>query len=409
MTADVSLIVVIFVLTYLGVAVGRIPGLQLDRVGIALLGATAMVVLRAVPIGDIHHAVDLPTILLLYALMIVSAQLRLGGFYTRVALHITGLSARPVRLLAWVMVLSAVLSALLANDIICLAFTPVLIYSLVQARVNPLPFLLGLAVSSNIGSAAAIIGNPQNMLIGQVGRLEFGQFMLWCAPPAAVSLIGGFLIIAAVYKNRFALEEKIGELRRDWPEFNLWQSSKGLLAVAVLIILFFTSIPRELSGIAVAGILLCSRKLESREIMKLIDWHLLVLFFALFIVIHAVTLAGLPSVMVEALTRRGVDLGNLFILSGVSTLLSNAVSNVPAVMLLIKFLDANAPTQWYALAVSGTFAGNLITIGSIANLIVIEQARPFGVVISFKEHAKIGVPVTLFSLAVLAAWIAFAG
>lgn len=409
MTADASLIILIFVLTYLGVAVGRIPGLQLDRVGIALLGATALVVLRAVPIGEIHLAVDLPTILLLYALMIVSAQLRLGGFYTRVALRITALSARPLRLLALVMALSAVLSALLANDIICLAFTPVLIYSLVQARVNPLPFLLGLAVSSNIGSAATIIGNPQNMLIGQVGRLDFGHFMLWCTPPAAVSLIGGFIIIATVYKNRFALENKVGELRRDWPEFNSWQSTKGLLAVAVLIILFFTPIARELSAIAVAGILLCSRRLESREIMKLVDWHLLVLFFALFIVIHAITLEGLPSAMVTALAQRGVDLGNLYVLSGVSTLLSNAVSNVPAVMLLIKFLDANAPTQWYALALSSTFAGNLITIGSIANLIVIEQARPFGVVIGFKEHAKIGVPVTLLSLAVLAAWIAIAG
>lgn len=407
MNADTSLVLIIFVLTYAGVAIGRIPGLMLDRVGIALLGATALVVVKIVPLEQIHHAIDLPTILLLYSLMIISAQLRLGGFYTRVALRITHLSTRPLRLLALVMALSAVLSALLANDIICLAFTPVLIYSLLQASVNPVPFLLGLAVSSNIGSAATIIGNPQNMLIGQVGKLEFGRFMLWCAPPAFLALIGSFVVIAILYKNRLNLHNPIVDQGYDhgWSDFNQWQSLKGLLAVTGIIILFFTPIPRELSAIAVAGLILCSRKMESREIMGLVDWNLLVLFFALFIVIHGVTLAGLPMHMVAAFSEWGFDLHNLYILSAVSTVLSNAVSNVPATMLLVKFLDPEVPAQWYALAVSSTFAGNLITIGSIANLIVIEQARPFGIVIGFKEHARVGLPVTVVSFLLLMGWI----
>ncbi|MDZ7314722.1 MAG: SLC13 family permease [candidate division KSB1 bacterium] len=407
-TPNSSFITLLFVLTYIGIALGEIPGLMIDRVGIAVLGATAMVVFGGVSVSEVHRAVDLPTLLLLYSLMIVSAQLRLGGFYTRTALRITHLSTRPLLLLALIMSVSAFLSALLANDIICLAFTPVLVYSLAETRLNPVPFLLGLAAASNIGSAATIIGNPQNMLIGQVGRLDFAQFVLWCTPPALVSLAGAYGIIALAFRRRMILTQPLpfSETQTRWPEFNAWQSAKGILAVTVLVILFFSPLPRELSAIAVSGILLLSRKLESREIMALVDWNLLVLFLSLFIVIHGITEAGLPSYLADELQRRGADLRNPYLLSGVSTLLSNLVSNVPAVMLLVKFLDPHQPIQWYALAVSSTFAGNLITIGSIANLIVFEQAKPFGVTITFREHAKIGVPVTLFSLLVLFLWLA---
>jgi len=191
-----TLATVIFVLTYAGVAIGFIPGLKLDRTGIALLGAIAMAIIGVVPLDQVGAAIDLPTILLLYALMVVSAQLQLGGFYTWTALRVATLVQRPQLFLLIMMVTSAVLSALLANDIVCLAFTPVLTVALLSAQMNPLPFLLGLAVSSNIGSAATIIGNPQNMLIGQAGRLHFGAFVAWCTPPALLSLALAYLLLA---------------------------------------------------------------------------------------------------------------------------------------------------------------------------------------------------------------------
>jgi Na+/H+ antiporter NhaD/arsenite permease-like protein len=176
-----------------------------------------------------------------------------------------------------------------------------------------------------------------------------------------------------------------------------------------LIGLFFTGIPRELSALSVAGILLCSRHMKSRQILTLVDWHLITLFCALFIVIEAISLQGLPERMLTELATRGVDLRQLPVLAGVSAVLSNLVSNVPAVMLLVRFLDPGAQAQWTTLAVASTFAGNLILIGSIANLIVVEQARYCGVRIGFGEHARIGIPVTLVSLAVLWAWIGLAG
>ena len=402
-------VVAIFLLTYVGVAFGRVPGLGVDRTGIALLGAIAMVVSGAVSLDHAVEAVDLPTIILLYALMVLSAQLRLGGFYTWVGFRITALLRHPRIFLAVMMATSAVLSAVLANDIICLAFTPVLTISLLNARLNPLPFLLGLAISSNIGSAATIIGNPQNMLIGQVGRLHFGQFLAWCAPPTVLALMVGYFLISWFYRRGFARHLPLPSYERDprWPHLNRWQSIKGLAAAIILVALFFTAVPREFSAIAIAGILLCSRHMKSRQMLELIDWHLITLFCALFVVIQGLAAANVPALIVGSLNAKGFELQNLFILTGISTVMSNLVSNVPATMLLTRFLDPANPVQWYTLAVSSTFAGNLIVIGSIANLIVIEQAKSLGVEIGFREHARVGIPVTLSSLVILIGWIYF--
>lgn len=403
-----STTVFIFIATYIGVAIGRIPGLSLDRTGIALLGAIAMIVAGTISFPQAAAAVDLPTIVLLYALMVVSAQLRLGGFYTRTAFQIASVLVYPRFFLLVCMLTSAVLSAVLANDIICLSFTPVLTLALQSARRNPVPYLLGLAVASNIGSAATIIGNPQNMLIGQVGRLAFDRFFFWCAPPAAAALLLSYLLLCLFFRKDFNLRQETRDeaaILQTLPRFDRWQSAKGLIVVGLLMALFLTPVPREMSAIAAAGVLLCSRRMKSRDMLQLVDWHLITLFCALFVIVHGIETTGLPGALLATLKEARVDLHDLITLSGVSVVLSNLVSNVPASMLLIKFLDPARVDQWYALAVSSTFAGNLITIGSIANLIVIEQAAACGVNITFRDHARVGVPVTLASLAVLAAWI----
>jgi Na+/H+ antiporter NhaD/arsenite permease-like protein len=398
----------IFIITYIGVALGRVPGLVIDRVGIALLGAIVMIIGGVVTTENAVRSIDLPTILLLYSLMVVSAQLRLGGFYTWAASKITLLLGHPRSFLLVTMLVCAVLSAILANDIVCFAFTPVLALALIRTGINPLPFLLGLAVSSNIGSAATIIGNPQNMLIGQVGRLEFTEFFFWCGPPAIIALVGSYLIILWIYRKEIARRAPLPNFELDGglPALNRWQTGKGLIFICVLIALFFTPLPRELSAVGVAGALLCSRKLKTREILGLVDWHLIMLFCALFVVIQGIAQNHYPNMVLDRLNAMGVDLHNLFMLSGLSTVLSNLFSNVPATMLLVRFLDPGRPVEWYTLAVSSTFAGNLIIVGSIANLIVIEQAANFGIQVTFREHAAVGVPVTLFSLAVLVFWIA---
>lgn len=397
----------IFLLTYGGVALGEIPGLAVDRTGFALLGAIAMVATGVLTVPQAALSVDLPTILLLYALMVVAAQLRLGGFYTWVALRVAGLTRRPRRFLFVLMAVSALLSAVLVNDIICLAFTPVVAVSLLRAGLNPVPFLLGLALSSNIGSAATIIGNPQNMLIGQVGGLGFGRFALWCGIPSALALLAAYGLVMVFYRGRHFAEPAMSPPAEAgaWPDLDRHQAAKGLLATVVLVLLFFTHIPREITAMAVAGLLLCSRSMRTRRVLGLVDWHLITLFIGLFVVIAGLETTGLPARALDALRARGADIGNPYVLALASAALSNLVSNVPATMLFVKLLRPDSPVPWYVLALATTYAGNLVTIGSIANLIVIEQAKRFGIRISFRQHAAIGIPVTLASLAILAGWI----
>ncbi len=402
---------IIFSISYLGIALGGVPGLALDRVGVALLGAIAMVAFHVVSPSEAVACIDFPTLCLLYALMIISAQLRLGGFYTYTAAKTADLLSRPGVFLAVLMVVSAVLSALLANDIICFAMTPMLVFALKKSGFHPVPFLVGLAVSSNIGSAATLIGNPQNMLIGQVGQLDFMDFLIWATPPSVAALSASYLIILCGYGRRMkSCEENKGDfLHPDWPEFDLWQTVKGLSAIVCLVGLFMTSIPREVSALVIAAVLLCSRKLETREILGLVDWHLITLFCSLFVIIHGISKEGMIDSVVRHLAYAGFDLPNLLVLTGVSTILSNIFSNVPAVMLLLKFLDPLRPEQWYTLALSSTFAGNLFLLGSIANLIVVEKAGEQGVTLGFKEHALIGVPVTLVSIVILLGWTLISG
>ena len=397
---------VIFVVSYLGIAMGRIPGLAVDRVGIAILGAIAMVAFGSVSPQEAVRCIDFPTLCLLYGLMIISAQLRLGGFYTAVAEKVLGFSDHPRLFLLVSMLLSAVLSAFLSNDIICFAMAPILAYSLKRAELNPVPFLLGLAVSSNIGSAATLIGNPQNMLIGQVGHLSFEAFFLWAYMPSCLSLVAAFGIIVMYYRQNLIIEkiETINGNDMALPQFDCWQTIKGILAVVVLVGLYLTDIPRDLSTLSVAGSLLLSRKMKSRDMMALVDWHLITMFCALFIIIHGISLAHLPERVLEFLSQKGFELTQPAFLTGVSVVLSNLFSNVPAVMIVIPCLDQAIPEPWYILAISSTFAGNLFLLGSIANLIVVEKASNHDVVISFKEHARIGIPVTLLSLLVLVVW-----
>jgi len=397
---------VIFLLTYLGVALGGVPGLVIDRTGIALLGAVAMIAFGVLDTSHAAAAVDVPTILLLFGLMVLSSQFRLGGFYTHVALALTKAMDRPRRFLWMSMLVSALLSAVLANDIVCLAFTPVLAWALGRRRMNPLPYLLGLAISSNIGSAATIIGNPQNMLLGQVGRLDFGSFFLWCVAPSALSLAAAYGILCALYRGRWQRADTAPAEHGEWPDYDSAQSRKGLAVTVLLVAAFFTPVPRELSALVAAGVLLCSRKMATRSLMGLVDWHLIALFCGLFVVVRGFEDSGWPAWLVEQTRAAGFRLDEPFALAGVAVVLSNVVSNVPAVMLLIKFLPVGDPGPWYVLALASTFAGNLITIGSIANLIVIEQAKQAGISITFREHARAGIPVTLASLAILAGWIA---
>jgi len=403
---DVTLF--LFLITYAGVALGRVPRLTIDRTGIALLGAIGMVLVRALTPEEALEAIHIPTLLLLYGLMVVSAQLRLGGFYTWLALKVTLWTDAPARFLFALMMVGALLSSVLANDIICLAFTPVLGVALRRRRLNPLPFLLGLAMSTNLGSAATLIGNPQSMLLGQVFDLDFVDFLRWCGPPSLLALLATYGILWLLFRRQWADPLERGDFEEPvWPVLQRWQSLKGVLATLAVLVVLLCGLPRALGVLTVAGVLLLSRRMHTRAMLALVDWHLITLFCGLFIVVRGLYLTGLPASAVEQLAAAGADLRNPYLLSLVTVLLSNLVSNVPATLLLVDPLRGAPDSLVYVLSLSATYAGNLLLIGSLANLIVVEQAKSCGIEIRFRDYARAGFLVTLVNLLILFAWIRF--
>lgn len=399
-------IVAVFLVVYLGMILGGLPFLQLDRTGIALLGAIALIGMDALTLEEAAQSIHLPTLILLFAFMVVSAQMRLGGFYDAVTRRLAALPLAPVALLGALIGVVAALSAVFSNDIVCLAVAPVLIDACRQRRIEPLPYLLALACAANIGSAATLIGNPQNMLIGETLKLSFAGYFLEAIVPVLAGLALTWGVVAVVSRGHLAASaEPIGDPSTDTPS-DRWQTAKGLVvAFGIVGCFIFTPWPREVVALTGAGLLLMSRKLHSRDMLGLIDWELLVLFMGLFIVNHALQKTGLPASVVTDLAAAGVPLAQLGPLAGVSFVLSNLVSNVPAVMLLLP--SATHPLAGPTLALVSTLAGNLFIVGSIANIIVVDAAARRGIPISWRIHARVGIPVTLASLAASAAWLAW--
>ncbi len=398
---NTGFVLVVFATVYLGMLLGRLPGMQLDRTGVALLGALALVGTGVMEPQAAVAAIDVPTLALLFGLMIVSVQLRLGGFYTRITGWLQFRAAGPRGLLALVMATSAALAAVFTNDIVCLAVAPVVVDLCRRRALAPIPFLLALACAANVGSAATLIGNPQNILIGQRLELSFTGYMATALVPTLLGLLATWAIICLQYRGRWHQRGTVvARVDVEQPPFDVWQSVKGLAVTAALIVVFVTALwPRELAALAAAAVLLCSRRLHSREVLGLVDWQLLVLFAGLFIVNHAFEHTGLATRAVAAAADTGIDLGNAMWLTLVATLLGNAVSNVPAVMILLPHV--NGDTGGALLALSSTFAGNLLIVGSIANIIVADAARRAGIAMDWRAHARTGVPVTIATLAIL--------
>lgn len=397
-----ALIEVVAAVVGVGMVLGGLPRLRIDRTGVALLGAIALVASGAMGLDAAVRAVDLPTILLLWAFLVVAAQLRVGGFYAAATRWIAARPLPPRALLGLVVASSGMLSALFSNDVVCLATAPVLAGACRERGLDPRPFLIALACAANVGSAATLVGNPQNMLIGQRLHLSFSGYL-------AEALVPVLLGLAAVWA---AAARTLGPGAAPAPahpaesgELDRRQTVKGLIVVAAVGAGFVAgSMPRELVALAGAGVLLVSRRVHSRDILELVDWGLLVLFAGLFIVDAALAATGLPARAIAGLAAHGVDLARPWPMLAAAVGLSNAVSNVPAVMLLLP--EAARGGLGVLLALASTFAGNLLVIGSIANLIVFEVASRDGVALSWRDHARIAWPASVAGLAVLAGWIA---
>jgi len=400
-------ILIIFIITYAGIAAGGIRGLKLDRTGIALLGAIAMLGLGEITLNQAISSINFESILLLFALMVISSQLQHAGFYYKMAEFISKFLDKPAMFLFILMFTAGILSAFLNNDVVCFAFTPVIIIALVKKQLNPIPFLVALALSSNIGCALTLIGNAQDVLIGQLGNLSFGGYMVWAAVPVIISIMLSYIIIFLLGKKSLFLQIGVNpiSLGKEFYQLKPWRMTKGLMAVTAIVVLFFFPLPKYLVALVAAGILLCSHKLESKDVLKLVDWQLLILFISLFVVVGAFSHSGLGLILIEYMKNLGIHLNNSYTLAITTGVLSNLINNSAAVMFFVHIIDLTKEVNCYILAIANTFAGNFLLISSVANLIVVKEAKDMNINISFMQFAKYGIPSATVSFMILTLWI----
>jgi Na+/H+ antiporter NhaD/arsenite permease-like protein len=399
----------IFAGTYLVVALGRLPGFRLDRAGAALLGASLMVASGALDLQEAYRAIDLDTIALLLGMMIVVANLRLAGFFPLATAWIARHTGRPWTLLVGVILVAGGLSAFLVNDTICLVLTPLVAELTLASGRKPAPYLLALAMAANIGSTATITGNPQNILIGSVSQIPYGVFAAALAPVAAAGLVVLFLLLAIAYRRElFAAGARLAAApaRRRWHRGLLIET---LTVTLGMVVAFFLGQPPAKVAITAGALLLLTRRVKPQRLYREIDWPLLLLFAGLFIVTAGMEKAVLGPTALTAAAP--LDLGAPPVLTAVAAVLSNLVSNVPAVLVLKPFIAALAEPRraWLVLAMAATLAGNFTILGSVANLIVVERARRAGIEIGFWSYFRVGAPLTLITLAIGVVWLQRAG
>jgi Na+/H+ antiporter NhaD/arsenite permease-like protein len=395
---------VIFLGSYLVFAIGKFPGLKIDRPAAAMVGAVAMIACRVVRPSDALHFIDFSTLVLLFSMMLIVGNLHLVGFFEWNA-EVVLQRLHPAQLLPAVIFTSGVLSAFFVNDIVCLVMVPFVLSITKRMRLQPLPYLLAIATASNIGSVATITGNPQNMLIGSFSGIPYRQFLFQLGPVAAIGLFLDWAVLHWVYMR------KIEELPRPegtipLPPLDLSRIRKPAMIVTVVVIGFFARVPPAMMAALGAAALLITRTIEPRKLYDEVDWGLLVFFIGLFLIVGGAENAGIVGKLLEVAEH--VNLQHLTSFVVAVTLLSNAVSNVPAVMLLKSLIPsfANPHTAWLALAMASTLAGNLTITGSVANIIVVETARP-EIEIGFWDYFRVGLPITIATLLVGSLWLAW--
>lgn len=408
-------------LSLVGIAIGRFPRFRMNRATIAFAGAALLVAVGGMNVHDALGAIDLETLVLIVSLMIVSANLKLAGFFELSATRLLKAAQTPKMLLALIMATSAVLSALFLNDTVCIMLPPLIATLCLRNKRNPVPYLIALAVSANIGSSSTLIGNPQNMLIGAASGISFLRFTALMSVPAVLGTLAAYGVVILCFRREFCTASLLNshlpedgampstalstQWKADKPPVYKPLLYKSLFAVILMLAALMSRVPVVVAAMSAAAILLITRRIRPERVFAELDWSIIVFFAGLFIITAGVAQTGAFAFFMN----RGMPaIGqNMISFSLFTAILSNIVSNVPAVLLLrpaVAWFE-NQERAWLIMSMASTYAGNLTLLGSVANLIVAESVKPYGIHIGFGAYLKVGLPVTILTIAIGTVWL----
>lgn len=382
-----------FILTYALISLQGVYRFKIDSVIASTIGASLMLASGVLSLEEAVKAIDYNTIILLFGMMILTAYLGIAGFFDYLAYKIMKFSGNGKKLLFTIVFSAGILSAFFVNDTICVFMTPVVTRLALSSGINPVPLLIALATSANIGSAATIIGNPQNMIIGIKSGIGFAEFAVKMLPVSVIGLFVAYAIIYSIYSKELRKFRTV-EIETS---LNKKLAGKSLAVFVLILLLFITGVyPISLAALIGAALLLTIGGVKPKDVLDKVDWGLLLLFCNLFIVMHGVEKAY-GNYLVSMMSF-GNSLTSYLWMSFLTVVGSNLVSNVPFVMMALPALQAANGDSWYIMAMSSTFAGNLTIIGSVANLIVVENAKKYGITVKFFDYLKVGVPLTVLTV-----------
>ncbi len=403
---DLWIALPIIALTYIGIALGTWPRLRVNRTTLTLVGVGLLVATGQVNFEKLKSYVDFDTLTLLFSMMVLIACLELAGFFRLAAAALMERTHSPRLLLAAEVVIVGILAALFLNDTICLMVTPLVLDLALALGRNPIPYLIALPAAANVGSAATLTGNPQNIIIGVASHIPYVDFLGSLFVPTLIGLVLVWLVIVLLYPHEFQPvhfeKPSVSEPRPYRPLL-----VKSLIVTGALLVAFLAGLPIALAAFLAACAMLLTRRIKPEKILSRIDWGLLLFFAALFMISGVMEDSGITLGLMNGIFHPLVG-GSAVGLSLVTVVLSNLVSNVPAVLLLkpVVTILPNPRAGWLTLAAASTLAGNLTLLGSVANLIVAEIASRRNVELKFWEYTKAGVIITMLTLAVAIGWIA---
>jgi Na+/H+ antiporter NhaD/arsenite permease-like protein len=395
----------VFLVTYVLISLRTVRRFPIERPAVAMLGGALMLLLGVLTPAQAVLAINVNVILLLVGMMVVVAGLEVSGFFDLLSSRIALRAKSQFSFLVGLMIATAALSALVLNDAITLLVTPIVIRSSRSLKVNPVPYLVAVAIAANVGSVSTEVGNPQNAFIAIRSGIPFLTFTAYLLPVTIACLSISILGVWLAFRKDLARP-----LVRDAALPVVQVQKRGLiftLGVTVGISGAFLASPSPewlplvalVGGSIVLFFLPFFSAATPRAMIAKVDWSIILFFIGLFIVLEGVRVSGLSAAIQGGFTSAvGGRSGGLVWLVGLSSLLSNLISNVPAVLLLAEVVPQGSTQLWLALAASSTLAGNATILGAACNVIVVQVAARDGVSVSMKDFVKAGLPVTVATL-----------
>ena len=389
----------IFIVTYILIAVESGRGSHLDRTAAAFCGAVAMVLAGVLSLDSAYRAINWDTIIFLLGIMILVAHFHVSHFFNWVAVRVASIARTRLELLILLCFTVGILSAFFVNDTICLIFTPVVLAVTEKLKLPRLPYLVALATSANIGSVMSVTGNPQNALVGITAHFTFLDFLKHLAPVSLIGLIINVAVLAFVFRRDIRHGPLLSSHADAMPvTVDRTLLAKCALAALLVLAMWILGFSFPLAAAAVGAFILIIGRVKSENIYHHIDWELLLFFCGLFVVMQGFEESGAVGYLLQFFEpglRAGVG-HQLFAVSGTMLVLSNLVSNVPAVLLMRPLVGSfpHSHFLWLAVASTSTLAGNATPLSSVANLIVLQLAA-HKARIRFWEFTRVGLLVTV--------------